>query len=88
MILTHKGAVLVISDPLGKFLNHFNSLGMFFRLFLPFNLLRAFLSFRCLCNILATSWSTGDILRLSLVLPICQELTRDILIFFTKLHAI
>ena len=79
MILTHKGVFLVISNPLGIFLNPFNSLGMFLRLHVPFNLLRLFLSFRCLCNILATLRSTGDFLRLSLTLPVCREPTRDIL---------
>ena len=79
MILTHEGVFLVISNPLGIFLNPFNSLGMFLRHLVPFNLLRLFLSFRCLCNILATLRSTGDFLRLSLTLPVCREPTRDIL---------
>ena len=42
MILTHGGAFLVISNPLGIFLKPSNSLGMFLRLFVPFNLLRVF----------------------------------------------
>ena len=80
----------MISNPLGIFLKPSNSLGMFLRLFVPFNLLRVFLSFGCLCNILATSWTTEDILGLSLALSICQEPIGDILrnFLFAKLRVV
>ena len=89
--LNLRGSFLSDSNPLGIFLNPFNPLGMFLRLFVLFNLLRVFLSFGCLCNILATSWSIKDILEFSLAFPICQEPTKDILnffFFFAKLHIV